>query len=600
MNKSVLIEKRKNLLGNNKSTPELFLNSYFIDLIELFPKDELLNFVENQAITEIKINKLELTNKITTIINDANDEESLINAFNLLQANQFSGIKDKTKLIQMIINHKLDLIENLLEYALKSKLEYYDSSIWTLYCSYGLLEGPVRFINHDPLVLRAPLINLEIEIYKNEQAEIVFKKINEQLVSNDILEIFLDDQLEKFTLISEAINKDVFNANEYFEYFKKILPDLILEEDYVPIKKTSFESVTNAQSLKIHKSFFVSLISPVGGKMLRDYNDVLTSDYQFPVYDTIFHKNLNHLIYDNDEIYEINNPLNLVQKLAVINSQNKNTLIYGPPGTGKSEVVANLIANLLINNKNVVVISEKKAALDVLDSRLSSLNVLVMSTFDGQNNNAFYEKIIQLNHLLVGINKVNLKLNNQDYLNLLKYQNLFNSLVKYVDINGKNVYQILQTYDQINLDTYSKNIDLIKFICNKLSVEKITLSQLIKDVKLLKEIYTIYTNFFKEENISVNAYNYSRANEFLDTFNQVIDKERPYVITAFICEDKILKHKPLFRLRDKLIQTSDVEVLADTFRKIVNSKLKYIVNFQKIYNFVSSNNLASGYISLYD
>jgi hypothetical protein len=129
MDKSVLLEKRKNLLSSSKNAPELFLNNHFIDLTELFDEHELLNFIENKAISELRIDKTALANKITSIINDTTDHNSLIEALHLLKVNNISPTNNKNQLIQNIIEHKLVLIETLLEYSLKAKLEYYDSSV---------------------------------------------------------------------------------------------------------------------------------------------------------------------------------------------------------------------------------------------------------------------------------------------------------------------------------------------------------------------------------------------------------------------------------------------------------------------------------------
>ena len=45
-------------------------------------------------------------------------------------------------------------------------------------------------------------------------------------------------------------------------------------------------------------------------------------------------------------------------------------VIQGPPGTGKSQVLTNLVAKLIFSNKNIVVVSEKRAALEVIQNKL--------------------------------------------------------------------------------------------------------------------------------------------------------------------------------------------------------------------------------------
>lgn len=58
------------------------------------------------------------------------------------------------------------------------------------------------------------------------------------------------------------------------------------------------------------------------------------------------------------------------QKDAVASALQTHTVIQGPPGTGKSHTVANLIKSFLIQNKRVLFVSEKRAALDVVFQKL--------------------------------------------------------------------------------------------------------------------------------------------------------------------------------------------------------------------------------------
>lgn len=57
------------------------------------------------------------------------------------------------------------------------------------------------------------------------------------------------------------------------------------------------------------------------------------------------------------------------QAIQVAKSGN-NLVIQGPPGTGKSQTIANIIAELLSQNKKVLFVSQKIVALDVVKSRL--------------------------------------------------------------------------------------------------------------------------------------------------------------------------------------------------------------------------------------
>ena len=50
-------------------------------------------------------------------------------------------------------------------------------------------------------------------------------------------------------------------------------------------------------------------------------------------------------------------------------------VMQGPPGTGKSQTITNIIANALYHGKRVLFVSEKKAALEVVQNRLESIGL---------------------------------------------------------------------------------------------------------------------------------------------------------------------------------------------------------------------------------
>lgn len=72
-----------------------------------------------------------------------------------------------------------------------------------------------------------------------------------------------------------------------------------------------------------------------------------------------------------------------------------NMVIYGPPGTGKSQTIVNIITDAICKHKRVLVVSQKKAALDVVYNRLGVLNAKAMYINDeAKEKQAFYEKCL--------------------------------------------------------------------------------------------------------------------------------------------------------------------------------------------------------------
>ncbi len=56
-------------------------------------------------------------------------------------------------------------------------------------------------------------------------------------------------------------------------------------------------------------------------------------------------------------------------------SAGQSAVVHGPPGTGKSQTITNLIATLTANGKKVLFVAEKRAALEVVMSRLKAVGL---------------------------------------------------------------------------------------------------------------------------------------------------------------------------------------------------------------------------------
>ncbi len=83
------------------------------------------------------------------------------------------------------------------------------------------------------------------------------------------------------------------------------------------------------------------------------------------------------------------------EKTIEASRNGKDVLIQGPPGTGKSQVIANLVADSLARNKRVLIVCEKRAALDVVYRRLhkAGLAHLLQLVHDpGVDRDSVYEK----------------------------------------------------------------------------------------------------------------------------------------------------------------------------------------------------------------
>jgi len=163
-----------------------------------------------------------------------------------------------------------------------------------------------------------------------------------------------------------------------------------------------------------------------------------------------------------------------------------NMVIYGPPGTGKSQTIVNIITDAIAKNKSVLVVSQKKAALDVVFNRLGVLNRKAMYILDeSKEKKAFYERCLAAHQ--------------QDMIESLAdveaLQNEYNSLQKRIDTQVDSLETIFETLNKkrpfgLSLtEMYSSSYNL-----SKSSSEYQTYLNLIENPAIMKLTYSELNN----------------------------------------------------------------------------------------------------------
>jgi hypothetical protein len=88
-------------------------------------------------------------------------------------------------------------------------------------------------------------------------------------------------------------------------------------------------------------------------------------------------------------------PMDFSQACAIEMASNHSCHIIGPPGTGKSQTIINLALLEMFAGKKVAIVSQKKAALDVISQRLANLNLqnFCLNLMQDNNINEFYTSL---------------------------------------------------------------------------------------------------------------------------------------------------------------------------------------------------------------
>ena len=193
-------------------------------------------------------------------------------------------------------------------------------------------------------------------------------------------------EIYQFEHVGEKYWHIVFDTFE-LDYKKS---DLRIIENCLSNKKSSntFEYLREIASLN-------ELSAEDGGSLLMNYYNkigFIPEDSALSLYLDPSQKKSTHLV--PDSIFPFG--CNQSQYLAVHRAlNNRISVIQGPPGTGKTQTILNIIANLLINKKTVLVVSNNNSATQNVLEKLSKdkyrMSFLVAPLGSADNKNSFIE-----------------------------------------------------------------------------------------------------------------------------------------------------------------------------------------------------------------
>ena len=301
-----------------------------------------------------------------------------------------------------------------------------------LYVGYPIVKGKFS----DGTVVRCPLMFFPVHLnQKNETWQLqsrdeattlnrtfllAYSHFNQIPISDEFLEQsfedFSKDSLEfrtqlyeylKDSLLKIDFNKDLF-INE-LHYFEKLT-------------KADIELLERNGELKLFPQAVLGIFPQAGSFLVPDYEELLEVSRKSKV-ESHKAEEVEHLG-DNDEIFESEGleslfpshnsqlttnkikeenlltpfAIDATQELALRQVKSGSSLVVqGPPGTGKSQLICNLVADFTARGKKVLVVCQKRAALDVVQERLTQagMRAFVGNVHDFKNDRkGLYEQIL--------------------------------------------------------------------------------------------------------------------------------------------------------------------------------------------------------------
>lgn len=297
--------------------------------------------------------------------------------------------------------------------TLKREIEEFskETGRYELFVGYPFVTGQ---LNKDitikaPLVLFPVVINIESDTMVSIEAKAdEFVQFNKVLLLAYAKEHRLnyDGMMMEFDNLMDYKLRNVRDVLDYLAaYGFKFEVDKKFDEGLVKFGDVS-DGDARFGDLKVVNSCVIGRF-PLANSIYNDYS-VLEKRHlsSLAIEQLLQGKNVKKNKKFDERIYTIND-LDYAQESAIQKlNESGNMVIYGPPGTGKSQTIVNIISDALCKDKKVLVVSQKKAALDVVFNRLKNLNSKCMFITDAEKNKiAFYERCNQMHQAVLSGSK---------------------------------------------------------------------------------------------------------------------------------------------------------------------------------------------------
>ena len=241
-----------------------------------------------------------------------------------------------------------------------------------------LLFFPVKIQNISgqwQLTLRA-----DVSITFNKSFLLAYAYYNGIKADEELLEATFNDFETDSTVFRTQLYEVLKNSNLELNFNQELYLDQLAP--FENLTKDTLTKNTKTGSLKLQNQAVLGIFPQSGSYLVPDYMQLLeTTD--FVDLEDFFAARVKKNPHDegktkfSDRVLEENTytpfQMDAYQEQAIQFIKKGNSLtVQGPPGSGKSQLITNLISDFVARGKSVLLVCQKKAALDVVHCRLKS------------------------------------------------------------------------------------------------------------------------------------------------------------------------------------------------------------------------------------
>lgn len=308
------------------------------------------------------------------------------NAFTIIQA----LIAERSKSICAVLDTRMESAneasKKLKRLQRIDRLIFEERGAKDLHVGWPIVQGKFA----DGTLVRCPLLYFPVELTisnnhwvlkPREEAEITFNKsfllayafYNQVQPSEELLEETFEDIDRESTVFRTAIYNMLQKSNLEIHFN----PDNYRDEltPFVNLKKEEFAEGLKNGELKLFPKAVLGIFPQAGSYLVPDYLHLLEEDsindlegfFQHRSVETKLKTGIDSI--KEERVYNIF-PQDIWQENAFKAVKSGHSLVVqGPPGTGKSQLIANLVGDAIASGKRVLVVCQKRAALDVVYNR---------------------------------------------------------------------------------------------------------------------------------------------------------------------------------------------------------------------------------------
>jgi superfamily I DNA and/or RNA helicase len=313
-----------------------------------------------------------------------------------------------------------------------------------LHVGWPFLRG--RF--SDGMLVRAPLLFFPVEIILKENdwflqlrkdVTLTFNKTlllayayyNQVSLEEDLIEKVFDDFDRESKSFRTALYKLLKDSPVEINFNPEIFVDLLMP--FENFKKEDFANRHGNGELKLYPEAVLGIFPQAGSYLVPDYVHLIRED-KYRDFEHFFSERS----YAEDEVEEKKHLsffyfLNKIKEEHTFTSfkmdafqenalkavkKGNSIVVQGPPGTGKSQLICNLISDFIARKKRVLVVCQKRAALDVVYERLKQEEISDFAALVHDFKNDRKQIYAQISSQINSLYKYRLKNNSLDAIHL--------------------------------------------------------------------------------------------------------------------------------------------------------------------------------------